>query len=144
MGWIDRAGLRGVCHLLGERNDIPRITAALDLATLSSAFGEGFPNALGEAMACEVPCVATDVGDSAYVIGDAGRIVPARDPDALASAWGDVLTAGDVARRALGQRGRHRILQHFSIAGVARMYEETWQSAIASARRSRQAIPTPR
>jgi glycosyltransferase involved in cell wall biosynthesis len=143
MGWIDRAGLRAVCHLLGERSDVPQITAALDLATLSSAFGEGFPNVLGEAMACEVPCVATDVGDSAHVIGDAGRVVPARDPDALASAWGDMLTAGHVALRALGQRGRQRIVQYFSIAGVARMYEATWQSAVASTRRSRQPVPTP-
>lgn len=142
--WIDSAGLRGVCHLLGERNDVPRITAALDLATLSSAYGEGFPNVLGEAMACEVPCVATDVGDSAHVIGDTGRIVPARDPDALASAWGELLAAGDVALRALGERARRRILQHFSIAGVARMYEATWQSAAVSTPGSRQPIPNPR
>jgi glycosyltransferase involved in cell wall biosynthesis len=141
MGWMDRAGLSGMCHLLGERTDVSRITAALDLATLSSAYGEGFPNVLGEAMACEVPCVATDVGDSAHVIGDAGRIVPARDPDALASAWGDLLTAGDVALHALGQRARRRILDNFSIARVTHTYEATYQSVIASTLRSRPPLP---
>jgi glycosyltransferase involved in cell wall biosynthesis len=140
MGWIDGAGLGHVCHLLGERNDVPRVTAALDLATLSS-ISEGFPNVLGEAMACEVPCVATDVGDSAHVVGDAGRIVPARDADALARAWGDLLTAGDDVRKALGQRARRRIVDNFSISRVARSYEATYRSVVASTVRSRQPLP---
>ena len=140
-GWIERDGLRQVCHVLGERNDIPRVAAALDVATLSSAFGEGFPNVLGEAMACEVPCVATDVGDSAYVLGDSGRIVPPRDPDALAGAWGDLLTAGDDVRKALGQRGRRRIVDNFSISRIARSYEAAYRSVVASTVRSRQPLP---
>ena len=140
-GWIERDGLRQVCHVLGERNDIPRVAAALDVATLSSAFGEGFPNVLGEAMACEVPCVATDVGDSAYVLGDSGRIVPPRDPDALAGAWGELLTAGDDVRKALGQRGRRRIVDNFSISRVARSYEAAYRSVVASTVRSRQPLP---
>jgi glycosyltransferase involved in cell wall biosynthesis len=140
-GWIERDGLRQICHVLGERNDIPRVTAALDLATLSSAFGEGFPNVLGEAMACEVPCVATDVGDSAYVLGDSGRIVQPRDPDALAGAWGDLLTAGDGVRKALGEQARHRIVDNFSISRVARSYEAAYRSVVASTVRSRQPLP---
>jgi glycosyltransferase involved in cell wall biosynthesis len=138
---IDRAGLTAVCHLLGQRNDIARVTAALDLATLSSAYGEGFPNVLGEAMACEVPCVATDVGDSAHVIGDTGRVVPPRDPDALASAWSEMFAAGETALHALGQRARRRIVDNFSIARVTRTYEATYQSVVTSALRSRQPLP---
>lgn len=141
MAWIDGAGLSSMCHLLGQRNDVPRITAALDLATLSSAYGEGFPNVLGEAMACEIPCVATDVGDSAHVVDDTGRIVPPRDPDALASAWGDLLTAGDAERKALGQRARRRILDNFSISRVTRAYEAVYRSVVASTLRSRQPLP---
>lgn len=141
MTWIERAGLTGVCHLLGQRNDIARITTALDLATLSSAYGEGFPNVLGEAMACEVPCVATNVGDSAHVIGDAGRVVPPRDPEALASAWSELLVAGESAIRDLGKRARRRIVDNFSIAGVARTYEATYQSVTTSTVGSRQPLP---
>ena len=56
-------GLVERIHLLGERLDMPRLTAALDIA-VSSSHAEGFPNVIGEAMACAVPCVVTDVGDS--------------------------------------------------------------------------------
>ncbi len=70
----------------GERKDMLAVYNALDIATLSSSFGEGFPNVIGEAMACGKPCVVTDVGDSAFVIGDQGLVVPAGDPECLASA----------------------------------------------------------
>ena len=140
-GWITSAGLNHMCHLLGERNDVARVTAALDLATLSSAYGEGFPNVLGEAMACEVPCVATDVGDSAHVVGDTGRIVPARDADALAGAWSDLLTAGDDERKTLGERARCRILENFSISRVTHSYEAVYRSVVASTFGARQPLP---
>src|SRR5437762_2367360 len=80
-------GLDGRVHLMGCREDIARLTAALDIASSSSAFGEGFSNALGEAMACAVPCVATDVGDAARIVADTGRVVPPRNPEAMAAAW---------------------------------------------------------
>jgi len=72
--------------LLGPRPDIELIYPAFDVLTLCSTYGEGFPNVLCEAMACDVPCVATDVGDSAEIIGDSGLIVPLRNPEALAQA----------------------------------------------------------
>jgi len=80
--------------LLGRRSDIELIYPALDVLTLCSIYGEGFPNVLCEAMACDVPCVATDIGDSAEIIGHWGRIVPLRDPDGLADAWGAMLENG--------------------------------------------------
>ena len=81
---IAEAGLAGRISLLGERHDIPDLVAGLDIAVLSSAWGEGFPNVLGEAMACGVPCVTTDIGDSAWIVGRTGIVVP---PRSSVSAW---------------------------------------------------------
>jgi glycosyltransferase involved in cell wall biosynthesis len=71
----------------GEVSELRAVYNAFDIATLASAFGEGFPNAVGEAMACGVPVVATDVGDVGAVIGDCGEVVPPRQPDRLSEAW---------------------------------------------------------
>jgi len=76
----------------GARRDMPAVYNALDICA-SSSYGEGFPNVIGEAMACGVPCVATDVGDSAWIIGDMGIVVPPRDPQALADGWRKMLAA---------------------------------------------------
>ena len=124
--WIDAAGLGDVCHLLGERTDVPRLVAAMDLASLSSR-GEGFPNVLGEAMACGVPCVATNVGDSAVIIGDTGLVVPPRDPAALAEAWEELLALGRPYLESLGSRARHRVAEKFSITAVVQCYERAYE-----------------
>jgi glycosyltransferase involved in cell wall biosynthesis len=72
---------------VGEMSELRAVYNAFDIATLASAFGEGFPNAVGEAMACGVPVVATDVGDVGAVVGDCGEVVPPRQPDRLSEAW---------------------------------------------------------
>lgn len=125
--WVDAAGLGAVCTLLGERNDIPRVVATFDLATLSSV-GEGFPNVIGEAMACGVPCVSTNVGDAAELIGDTGMLVPPRDPAALARAWHTLLATGQRNLVALGTRARERVTERFSISVIARAYEMLYES----------------
>jgi len=128
--WIQEAGLTDRFFLLGPRDDMPRITAALDIAVLSSAHGEGFPNVLGEAMACEVPCVATDVGDSAEIIGDTGVVVPPRDPVALAGAIQQLLEMGAPERVALGKAARLRVQERFELEGVARRYEQVYRNVL--------------
>jgi glycosyltransferase involved in cell wall biosynthesis len=120
---VREVGLGSRVTLLGERNDVPTLVAGFDIAALPSAWGEGFPNTLGEAMASGVPCVATDVGDCAWVLGPHGVIVPPRQNEALANALGRLIDLGADARRQLGLAGRARIIQHFSIQEIARQYE---------------------
>jgi glycosyltransferase involved in cell wall biosynthesis len=122
--WIEMGQLGGHCHLLGPRSDIPRLTAALDVATLSSAFGEAFPLVVGEAMASGVSCVATDVGDSALMIGDTGRIVPIRNPEAFARAIEELLHLGPEGRTKLGQAARARIARNFDIRDIVAAYNK--------------------
>lgn len=85
---------------------------ALDICCSSSAFGEGFSNSVAEAMACGLPCVVTDVGDSAFLVGDTGRVVRPRDASGLAAA---LLATLDTLHDGAGSRARFRIVEHFSI-----------------------------
>lgn len=78
-------GLAGHLTWAGAQADMPAAYNALDILCLSS-ISEGFPNVLGEAMSCGVPCVTTDVGDAAHEIGDTGLTVPKGDPKVLAEA----------------------------------------------------------
>lgn len=134
---VRECGLAGRAHLLGERHDVPRLTAALDLAASTSAYGEGFSNALGEAMACAVPCVATDVGDSALIVGETGRVVPIRQPRAFADALEALIAQGTEARARLGQAARALIEQRYSLPRIVQRYEAlydglTWPQRQAS------------
>ena len=126
-GWIEEAKLRPVFRLLGRRSDLPRLNAAFDIASLASRYGEGFPNVVGEAMACGIPCVVTDVGDAGYIVGDAGITLPPRDPDALAAAWIKVLEMGTQGRQALGEKARQRVQQMFDINVIVCRYEQLYR-----------------
>lgn len=96
----------------GKRGDIVAVHNALDVLCSASAFGEGFPNVIGEAMACGVYCVVTDVGDSAYIVGDLGIVVPPRDSQALASGLRKALQVkDDISAQVLSDR----IAEHFSV-----------------------------
>ncbi len=117
-------------HLLGERRDIPDIMAGLDVLTLSSYYGEGFPNVVGEAMACKVPCVVTDVGDSAWIIGETGKVIPPRDSEALESAWMDLIAMEPERRKQSGEAARKRVMENFSIMAVVRQYERLYDGVL--------------
>ena len=124
---IAEAGLAGRISLLGERHDIPDLVAGLDIAVLPSAWGEGFPNVLGEAMACGVPCVTTDIGDSAWIVGRTGIVVPPRDPEAMADALERVVALGPDERRQLGAAARARVIEHFEVDDIVGRYEALYQ-----------------
>lgn len=120
---ITQAGVLANTHLLGLRNDMPALMAALDVLASSSSYGEAFPNVLGEAMACGVPCVVTDVGDSAYIVCDTGRVVASKNMAGLAQALVDILQLSALERLALGEAARTRVATHFEIGQIARQYE---------------------
>jgi glycosyltransferase involved in cell wall biosynthesis len=128
--WLDEGNLRGVARLLGPRDDSPRLTAALDVAALSSA-SEAFPTVVGEAMACEIPCAVTDVGDAADIVGETGRVVPPGDPQALAAAWQSLLALPAAERHALGQQARRRVLARFDLRQTAAAYARLVRDIIA-------------
>ncbi|MEI7894247.1 MAG: glycosyltransferase [Myxococcales bacterium] len=122
---IGEFGLRDRVSLLGKRDDVAQLLAGWDILVLSS-IGEAFPNVIGEAMSCGVPCVVTDVGDNAEIVGDTGRVVPPRNPEALAGAILELATLTPLARQTLGTRARRRIEERYGLETVTRMYEEIY------------------
>ena len=113
--------------LLGERRDLAALYPAADVVTLSSAFGEGFPNVLAEAMNCGIPCIATAVGDSADIIGDTSGVVPPRDPAALAAGWERLAVLGLDGRRKLGDAARARVAERYNLASIIDRYETLYE-----------------
>lgn len=131
MELIAAQGIGDRVLLLGERRDLATIYLAADVVTLSSAFGEGFPNVLAEAMSCGIPCVATDIGDSAEIIGDTGAIVPPRDPAALAAGWEKLAGLPDDERRERGAAARARIVERYDLAVIIARYEALYEAIAA-------------
>src|SRR2546423_1331877 len=137
--WIDAAGIRENCHLLGVRQDMPRLFGAMDVATTAS-LSEAFPVVIGEAMACGTPCVVTDVGDSRLIVGETGIVVPPGDPAGLAEAWRKLIDAGPEVRRRLGMAARRRVQQHFALSTIVERYQAIYTHLAA---RKLQGLPAP-
>ncbi len=133
--WVAAAGLNAHCHLLGPRQDVPCLFAAMDIFT-SPSLSEAFPSVVGEAMACGTPCVVTNVGDSALIVGESGRIVAPGNPDALAEAWLELIEAGPDVRRHLGMAARLRIKKHFSLLTAVERYQATYARLAGKAQQS--------
>lgn len=110
---------------VGPRDDVPTVLQGLDFFVLSSV-GEGFPNVVVEAMASGVPCIVTDVGDTAEIVGDTGWIVPASDPRALAQAMRLALAEDEAARQARSDAARARISEMYTIRKMVQSYENLW------------------
>jgi len=123
---IDASGGEAVFKLIGERSDISRLMSTMDVFCLSSK-AEGFPNVVAEAMLMQLPCVVTNVGDAARIVGDTGFVVPSNDPQALAEAVKTTEELGEDGRLPLGKLARQRILQYYEISSVLRKYEHLYQ-----------------
>lgn len=125
--WLESQSLLDRTLLLGARTDVSDVMNALDIFVLSS-LGEAFPNVLAEAMACGTPCVTTDAGDAALIVGDTGWVVPPRDSSALAHGISNAITllqdqpVWQVRKRAC----RERIDSEFGIEKMVRSYIDVW------------------
>lgn len=116
----------------GYRHDLVNVYNALDIVTLSS-YGEGFPNVVAEAMACGRPCVVTDVGDCAWLVGKTGIVVPARDEVALAGGWEKMMGRLATDREAIGRNARDRIKEHFDSTLLVERTETVMRQVVAGA-----------
>ena len=129
---VENSRLRDRLLLLGPCDDVVDLNRALDIACNVSV-GEGFSNAVGEAMACGVPCVVTDSGDSRAIVGDTGLVCESRAPESIAAALLELIGAGEERRRELGRRARGRMEQEFSLEMMVRRYEDIYDEALGKA-----------
>lgn len=127
---IESLGLADAVILMGERPDATEIMAAFDVGALTSR-SEGFPNVVAEMMACGVPCVVTDVGESAEIVGEFGAVVARGDAVALAREWERLLAMPREERAKLGEGARERIGTRYSIERVVAQYERLYESVAA-------------
>jgi len=126
---IEKMSNGGQVHLLGQREDIPDLLSACDLFVLPS-HGESFPNVIGEAMACEIPCLVTDVGDCAEIVSDTGWVVPVNDPSALVSQLRQVLALPVEEYQRRGRLARQRVIEKYELKNVVRQYQELYLSLV--------------
>lgn len=119
---INTNGLQENIILLGRRNDIPELLSAADFY-ISSSMGESFSNSIGEAMATELPCIVTDVGDSKIIVDDCGIIVDSKNSGELASAIIQLIKSKSISREKIGEKCRNTIIERYSINNVVEQYE---------------------
>lgn len=123
---IDALTLGGSVALWDEEPEPAKLLAGCDVAVMSSAYGEGFPNVVAEAMACGVPCVVTDVGDAATIVGDTGIVVPPRNPDALARGILHFLSQDRQHAEAVSIAARARVVDQYSLDRAVSRYENLY------------------
>lgn len=128
--FISQLGLEGRALLIGSRSDIPGLMSSFDVFCSSSNGMEGFPNVVAEAMSCEVPCVATDVGDARDVVGETGDVIRPNDRGELAAALERMVRRSAAERRELGAAARLHIASRYSIEAVADRYIRLYESLL--------------
>jgi glycosyltransferase involved in cell wall biosynthesis len=126
---------------LGERHDIPRLLRGLDAFVLSSAYGEGTPNVLAEAMASGLACITTNVGDAAVLVENSGIVISPQNPDELAAAIEALVCEAQQTRELRGQLAREIIQQRYNIEHATNTYYELCDKALHTNRGMQAASP---
>lgn len=128
--WITKQNLQGKISLLGNRPDMPAIYNAMDIL-VSPSLAEGLSNTILEAMSCSLPCVVTDVGDSALIIGNTGLIIQPGNIDAITKSILK-LAQDKVQRQKLGKAAREKVVHKYSINQIVKQYEELYKSLLTT------------
>jgi glycosyltransferase involved in cell wall biosynthesis len=124
---IKRLKLSNYVKLLGQNDNISQVMNGLDVHVLSSSYGEGFPNVVAESMACGTPCIVTDVGDSAFIVGKTGWVVPPKNSIKLAKAIEKALNEkGTIKWNKRCIKARLRVKEKFSIGKMIKLYNKVW------------------
>lgn len=126
--FIEKNNLFPVVHLMGLRHDISNVMSALDILVSPSTHGEAFPNVIGEAMSCGVPCVVTDVGDSAEIVGNTGFVVKSSDTSDLVSEIIKLINLSKSERSQLSVKARMRVQSKYNISNIVKLYESVYLS----------------
>ena len=112
---------------MGQTDNVSQVMNGLDIHVLSSSYGEGFPNVVAESMACGTPCIVTDVGDSFFIVGKTGWVVPPKNSIKLANAIEKALREKDTNKwNKRCNKARLRIKEKFSIGKMIMSYNEVW------------------
>jgi glycosyltransferase involved in cell wall biosynthesis len=130
--YLEREALWDRVTLEGEAEDVSSVYSEVDVIVLPSRYGEGFSNVVGEAMASEVPCIVTDVGDSAAIIGSEGWVVPPEDVESLEGALWEALQMSAADRAEVGRRARERIKGNFSTDRMVGLTEAILLDAVGT------------
>jgi glycosyltransferase involved in cell wall biosynthesis len=125
-GWIESNAMQGRFHLVGPRHDIPRYLSAMDLVTLTSAFGEALPMILLEAVCCGAPCVATDVGDISFLLEGWGIVVTPGDAEALAAGWAKVLEWTPQYKNEMLTKARDTVETRYGVEKMSNNYHNAY------------------
>ncbi len=128
---VKKMNLGKLITMLGQRKDVPNILKMLDFHILSSSYGEASPNAVIEAMACGIPCIATNVGDTQHIIGNTGWIVSPGDVLGLVDAIEDAIKSFTMPEFMIRSHAAiERIEQNFSLDKMVNAYEKVWSESM--------------
>lgn len=126
---IERYNLAENVLLLGRQGNIPELLSVADIY-VSSSLGESFSNSIGEAMACQLPCIVTDVGDSAIIVGDCGEIVPSQNSEELSNELSYYIKMDNENLQRIGKKARKRVVENYDIINIVKLFEINYTNTI--------------